>query len=305
LGQEATCTPLSPSVWAFQTPVRIDRTIEEWADRIRTVMRGSRDSVHEVHVDGLRIAFQREGQGPPLLFLHGFFGDHRVWRRQFELADEYTVVAWDAPGCGGSSTPPPTFGMPEYADALARFVEVLGLERPHVVGNSFGGTLALQLAFRHASIPRSVVAAGAYAGWSGSFPPDVVAQRLSQSLPDLELPAEDVVAKWTPGFVTTSAPASVLAELEAIISDFDPDGMRVMIRALAEADLREALPHIAVPTLLIWGDQDVRSPLSVADDLRTRIPGSRLVVIPGAGHLSHVEAPERFNAEVRGFLRSV
>jgi pimeloyl-ACP methyl ester carboxylesterase len=261
--------------------------------------------VQHVEVDGLRIAYQTEGQGPHVVFLHGFFGDHRVWRRQFELGDEYTVVAWDAPGCGGSSVPPPTFRMPEYAGALAKFIETLGLERPHVVGNSFGGTLALELAVRHPAIPRSLVPTDSYAGWSGSFPAEVVAQRLSQSLSDLELPGEQVVARWIPGFVTTSAPRSAIDELRAIIPDFNPDGMRVMIRALAEADLRDGLPRIAVPTLLIWGDEDVRSPLTVAQDLRARIPGSRLVVIHGAGHLSHVEAAERFNAEVRTFLRSI
>src|SRR5919202_1096206 len=159
--------------------------------------------VEWVNVDGLEIAYQREGEGPPLLLLHGFFGDHRVWRRQFELADEYTVVAWDAPGCGGSSIPPETWRMRDYADSLARFIRALGLERPHIVGNSFGGTLALQLGARDPPMPSSLVLADTYAGWSGSFPAQVVAQRLSQSLPDLDLPAEQVVAKWIPGFVTS------------------------------------------------------------------------------------------------------
>lgn len=260
------------------------------------------ESTRHVDIDGLRIAYQREGEGEPVVFLHGFFGDHRVWRRQLELADEFTVVAWDAPGCGGSSRPPPDFRMLEYADTLAKFIEALRLDRPHVVGNSFGGTLALELALRHPAIPRSLVPADTYAGWSGSFTPEVVAQRLKQSLPDLEQPPEAVVAKWMPGFVTESAPRAVTEELAAIISDFDPEGMRVMVRALAEADLRERLPDVAVPTLLIWGAEDVRSPLSVAHDLNSSIPGSALVVIPGAGHLSHVEEPERFNAEVRAFL---
>lgn len=261
--------------------------------------------VRHVEVDGLQIAYRRNGEGPPVVLLHGFFGDHRVWRRQFDLADEYTVVAWDAPGCGGSSVPPSTFGIPEYADALAKFIQTLGLQRPHVVGNSFGATLALELAIRHAALPVSVVAADGYAGWSGSFSAEVVAERLRQSLPDLELPAERVVAKWMPGFVTTSAPPSVIGELGGIISDFNPAGMRVMIRALAAADQREGLPRIVVPTLLVWGDKDVRSPLTVAQDLQARIPGSGLVVIAGAGHLSHMEAPDRFNRELHSFLTFV
>jgi pimeloyl-ACP methyl ester carboxylesterase len=72
----------------------------------------------------------------------------------------------------------------------------------------------------------------------------------------------------------------------------------------AEHDLRDVLPIIDVPSLLLYGDQDVRSPLSVAEEMHAKIPGSKLVVLPGVGHMSDVEAPERFNAEVRSFLRS-
>jgi len=268
-------------------------------------MRAGEELVGQVEVGGLRIAYRREGAGPPVVFLHGFFGDHRVWRRQFELADEYTVVAWDAPGCGASSIPPERFRIADYAEVLAGFVGELGLGRPHMVGNSFGGTLALQLAVRHPAIPKSLVLADTYAGWSGSFSPEIVAQRLSQSLPDLDLPPDQVVAKWMPGFVTPAAPKPVVEELAAIVAEFNPDGMRVMIQALAQADLRDELRNVAVPSLLLWGDQDVRSALGVAADLHARIPGSRLVVIEQAGHLSHVEAPERFNSELRSFLDSV
>jgi pimeloyl-ACP methyl ester carboxylesterase len=260
------------------------------------------DGDQRIAVDGFQIRYRRRGSGPPVVLLHGFFGDHRVWRRQFELADQFTVVAWDAPGCGGSTVPPPTFRMADYADLLASFIERLGLERPHLVGNSFGGTLALEFAIRYPGLARSMVVADSYAGWSGSFSPDVVAQRLAASLPDLELPADQVATKWLPGFVTPSAPAGVRDELRAIIADFNATGMGTMIRALAEADVRAGLPRISIPTLLIWGYQDVRSPLSVAEDLRMAITGSRLVVIDGAGHLSHAEAPERFNGEVRQFL---
>lgn len=77
-----------------------------------------------------------------------------------------------------------------------------------------------------------------------------------------------------------------------------------MARASAQADLRDVLPHIEVPTLLLYGDQDVRAPLRVAEHLHAEIPTSRLVVMPGVGHVSSVEAPERFNAELRSFLRS-
>jgi pimeloyl-ACP methyl ester carboxylesterase len=261
--------------------------------------------VNDVVINGRRIAYRRAGEGPPIVFLHGFFGDHRVWNHQLDLADSYSVVAWDAPGCGGSTEPPEPFRMADYADLLAAFIEAVGLEHPHVVGNSFGATLALELACRHPAIPRSVVAADGYAGWSGSFPPEVVADRLTRSLPDLALSGPELAAKWMPGFVTPAAPPAVVDELTAITADFRADGMSVMIRALADADLRDELPRMTVPTLLIWGTGDVRSPVAVGEDLRARIAGSRLVLIPGAGHLSQVEAPDRFNAEVRSFLQSV
>src|SRR5215472_11693594 len=257
-----------------------------------------------VDSSGLRIAYQREGNGRPIVFLHGFFGDHRVWRRQRELADEYTFVAWDAPGCGGSSMPPDDFRMPDYTDLLADFIHHLDLGRPHLVGNSFGGTLALQLSSRHPEIAKSVVGIDTYAGWSGSFTPTVVADRLDASLADLELSPQDVAGKWIKGFVTPQAPEPMKDELRSFIADFKPDGMRTMIRSLAEADLREELKDVHLPTLLIWGAQDVRSSLAVANDLEERLEGSRLVVLEGAGHLAQVEAADRVNAELRAFFKS-
>lgn len=82
-------------------------------------------------------------------------------------------------------------------------------------------------------------------------------------------------------------------------------GMLAATRAMAEADLRDVLPRIRAPTLLLFGDADRRSPLGVATDLHRSIPGSTLVVLPGVGHLSNVDAPERFNAEVRKFPTAV
>ena len=219
-------------------------------------MQGREHALGRVEIDGLEIAYQRVGDGHPVVFLHGFFGDHRVWRDQLELADDWTVVAWDAPGCGGSTQPPATFTIADYADTLAEFIAELGLDRPHLVGNSFGGALALELAARHPTIPASLVVNGGSAGWSGSFPPEVVAERLRQSLEALDLPAEEVVSRWVPQFVTSSAAEPVVSELSTIISDVRRDGMRVMMRAYAEADLRPELARVTAPTLLIWGEED-------------------------------------------------
>jgi pimeloyl-ACP methyl ester carboxylesterase len=88
------------------------------------------------------------------------------------------------------------------------------------------------------------------------------------------------------------------------MSDFHPVGFRAMSRSIAP-DFRDVLPQINVPTLLIWGSDDKRSPLSCGEAMREAVPGARLVVIPKAGHVSNFEQPERFNEQVRAFIRSI
>jgi pimeloyl-ACP methyl ester carboxylesterase len=245
------------------------------------------------------------GDGPSVVLLHGGASDSREWRRQIDgLADAFTVVAWDAPGCGGSADPPETFSLADYADCLAGLLDSLDLGRTHVVGLSFGGGLALELFRRHRRIPRTLVLASAYAGWSGSLPPAVVEQRLRDVERQAELPPDALVALWLPSLFTESATPDVVAELVAIMSDARPSGMRTMARAFAHADLRDVLASVDVPTLLLYGDEDVRATTDVARELQSAIRGSQLVTFPGVGHQSNMEAPERFTHEVRQFLLS-
>lgn len=261
--------------------------------------------MERITVGGLRIAYEWAGQGRPLVLLHGGMSDRREWRRQIDdLSNEFLVVAWDAPGCGESSDPPETYRLPEYADCLAAFIDALGLGPSHVVGLSFGSGLALELYRRHPTIPLTLVLASAYAGWAGSLPPTEVAQRLEQILQEADLPPEQWAPDWIPSLLTEAAPGEVIDEVRAIMSASHPAGIRAMARAFAEADLRDVLPRIHVPTLLLYGDADRRVPLDVAEDLRTKIPGSKLVILLGVGHQSNIEAAERFNGEVRRFLRS-
>jgi pimeloyl-ACP methyl ester carboxylesterase len=262
--------------------------------------------VDQVEVRGLRIAYQRQGQGPPLVLAHGWPSDSRQWRRQIEgLSDEFTVVAWDAPGAGQSQDPPETFRLSDWADSLADFIDALHLGRPHVAGLSFGGGLALELYHRHPSVPRTLVLASAYAGWGGSLPPRVVDERLQLMLRNCDLPTD----RWAPALIQTLLPerASVdlVDELMSIISMFHPGATRAAMRAFADADLRDVLPSIDVPTLLLYGRSDVRTGPSVWEPLHSRIRGSKLVLIPETGHVPDVQAPERFNAELRAFLRQV
>lgn len=260
----------------------------------------------EIEVGGLRVAFERRGAGPPLVLLHGWPVDSREWRRQMDgLSDKFTVVAWDAPGAGRSSDPPETFRLADWADCLAEFIAALGLGRPHVAGLSWGGGLALELYRRHPTIPRTLILVSAYAGWGGSLPAEVVEERLQLYLRNSELPPHEWVPAVIRTLLTDRATADMVDELTSILSEFHPAAMRVAIRAFAEADLRDVLPHIDVPTLLLYGDEDVRAPKHVWEPLHSSIPGSKLVVISGVGHMIDIEAAERFDTEVRAFLRAV
>ena len=256
-----------------------------------------------VEVGGLQIAYERVGSGPALVLLHGYVGDGPVtWRRQLDgLSDEFTVVAWDAPGAGRSSDPPEGFGIDGYADCLAGFVRSLALGPACLVGLSFGSIVALAHQRRHSS--SALILASAYAGWAGSLPPDVAGQRLRQALALADGPAEAFVDTLLPTMFHTRIPDNTFDAFRASLQAFHPRGFEAMARASAE-DVRDVLPRIDVPTLLVYGEHDIRAPLSVAERLRTAIRGAELVVLPGVGHVCNVEAPDEFNAAVREFAMS-
>jgi pimeloyl-ACP methyl ester carboxylesterase len=198
---------------------------------------------------------------------------------------------------------PPTARMPDFADALAAFIHALRIDRPHVLGLSWGSTLALEFFNRHRDLPRSLVLTAAYAGWAGSLSPDVVGQRLETSLRDIEeMPAETFVRTWVPSLFTPGTPEATIEWYVGVMAEFRLSGVAPMLHAIAEADLRHVLPTIDVPTLLLYGELDQRSPLDVADAMHTAIPASELRVLPGVGHMSNLEAPTEFNASVRDFL---
>jgi pimeloyl-ACP methyl ester carboxylesterase len=256
-----------------------------------------------VDIDGMRVAYERTGSGPALVLLHGILADHRDWRPQVRgLSDTFDVTAWDAPGCGGSSDPSEGITAATYADLLASFLARLGVTRPHVLGLSWGSGLALELYRRHPIVPASLILCSAYAGWKGSLPDEEVRRRLAQVERESTMDPADFVPGWMSGLLTEAAPVSVRDEVISIMSDFHPVGYRAMAHAFAELDLRPVLPTISIPTLLLYGEVDQRSPLSVARSMHAAIPDAELVVLPGVGHLANLEAPVDFNAAVRAFL---
>ncbi|MDP8927165.1 MAG: alpha/beta hydrolase [Actinomycetota bacterium] len=261
--------------------------------------------MNTIEVQGHSIAYRQQGDGPPLVLLHGWPTNSREWCAQLDgLSDEFGVVAWEAPGSGPSSDPPEEFRLPDWADVLAAFIQTLGLQHVHIGGLSWGGGLALELYRRHPTMVRSLILMGAYAGWGGSLPAATVEQRLQLMERNSRSPAED----WAPALIRTlvadNAPEEITDELASIIAELHPAATRTALRAFAEADLRDVLSRIDVPTLMVYGERDVRAPRSVWEPLQSTIPGAELVLIPDVGHMVDMEAPDRVNEEIRAFLRT-
>jgi pimeloyl-ACP methyl ester carboxylesterase len=170
-----------------------------------------------------------------------------------------------------------------------------------VAGLSFGGILALAFQRRHSDMSSALILASAYAGWAGSLPTEVAEQRLRQALALADDTSEAFVGALLPTMFSKTMPRQTVDDFRASMQAFHPRGFRAMARASAE-DVRDVLSDVDVPTLLVNGERDVRAPRQVAEDLRAAIPGARLVVLPGVGHVCNIEAPIEFNLAVRDFL---
>jgi pimeloyl-ACP methyl ester carboxylesterase len=260
--------------------------------------------VHLVDVSGLEIAYERAGQGPALVLVHGAAEDHRAWHPQLDaLAGELTVVAWDEPGAGRSGDLPAGFTLADYATCLAAVIDAAGLGPAHVAGLSWGGTVVQELYRHRPELVATLIFADTYAGWKGSLSEDELRARIAFVREELSVP-EEQFDPTLPGLFAGEPPAEVVALLERMNADVRPATLRAQLALMAEADQRDLLPRIAVPTLLIWGELDARSPLAVAHQFQQAIPGAELVVIPDCGHVSNLERPERFNEAVRAFCRA-
>lgn len=254
-------------------------------------------------VAGNTIAYRMVGTGPPLVLLHGFLCDSRCWRTQFAgLADALTMIAWDAPGAGFSTDPPDSFTVTDWAHTLGSFLDATGVQRAHFLGLSWGGMLAQEFYRLYAARVDRLVLVDTYAGWKGSLGEEVAEKRRARCYRDASRPVDEVVAEWVPMEFFAKASTELGAEMAAVMANFHPLGFRLMAKTLADTDLSGMLANVKAPTLLVWGEGDQRSPLRVAEQFHAAIPGSKLEVIPGAGHVSNMEKPVEFNASVRRFL---
>ncbi|MBK1787941.1 alpha/beta fold hydrolase [Prauserella cavernicola] len=265
--------------------------------------------------DGIRLHVTDTGNGPPVLFLHEYAGDHRSWSRQVaELKDDHRCITYAARGYPPSAVPtaPSAYSWQRAVDDAVTVLDALEIGTAHVVGLSMGGYTAVQLGLRHPGRIRSVMAVSV---GSGSDP----ATR-SAYLDETRLVA-DRLRSHGPAFVGRSmgeGPGRVQLKLHNEpawhdmidqFSEHSAEGLALTIleiqgRRPSLHDLRGELASLSVPLLVVNGDED-EACLSTGLMLKRTVPSCGMYVLPNSGHVPNLENPRQFNEITRRFLRSV
>ncbi len=249
------------------------------------------------------IAWRESGAGEPVVFLHGLGGSRTAWDLQLaDLGDTWRCIAWDAPGYGASA---PLTGRLTFAALAAAVVELLdaaAVERAHLVGLSMGGMIALHAAlWAPARVGRLVLAdTSAAFGADGTDPDEWRSsrvQRLDRGESVADIAPDVIAAVAAPGFAGPARDLAVAAHQR--IDDWT---YRQAVDCIATHDVVDRLGAITSPALVLVGELDRVTPPEYAVALAAGLPDARLEVLPGAGHLTPCEQPERFNELTRGFL---
>lgn len=249
--------------------------------------------------DSGQLAYELTGAGTPVVLVHGFSLDMRSWSHQVAaVAEKHTVLRYDVRGFGASSRPT---GPYDHADDLAGLLAALRLPASHLVGLSLGANIALACAVRHPKLVRSLaLASSGLAGhpWTERRPPDAAAEHARQH----GTQAGRTFWLGHALFAPVRDHAGPRAELEAMVRDYSGWHWENVNPAAAFPEAA-ALPGIATPTLVVSGSRDVAGYQAIARTLALTIPGARLIVIPDAGHMLTMEAPDAFNAVLLDFIR--
>lgn len=254
--------------------------------------------VKSIDIDGLRVAYEVSGQGRPLILMHGWGCDHTTVASVAATASQsHTVYSIDLPGFGQSQEPPAPWTPARYAELLRKLVKALGIERPALAGHSYGGRVAIVYAATWpGEVDRVVLidAAGVKPRRSAGYYMKVYSFK---------------AWKWT--LVHTLGRRRAEARIEAArarrgSADYRAASpvMRATMSLSVNDDLRHHMPSITAPTLLMWGENDTATPLADAREMERLIPDTGLVVFPGAGHYSFLDAPAHFAAVLSSFLTS-
>src|SRR5436305_603264 len=259
-------------------------------------------------VNNINIGYDDHGIGQPVLFLHAFPLNRSMWSGEVValLAEErYRLVALDWRGFGESDITSEISTMEQLADDVAGLMDVLGMQDAILCALSMGGYVAFAFLRKYPQRLKGLILAdtrpGADTAEGRGNRENVARLALSkgtEAIADLQLPK--LISEYT-----RQHHPEVEARIRQTINAATPQGIAAVSRGMAQrADSTDLLATIAFPTLVIAGEQDALTPPNVAQEYASKIPNTKFVVIPNAGHLSILEQPETFLQALNFFLRT-
>lgn len=260
-----------------------------------------------------RIAVDHAGEGPLVVLMHGIGGNRRNWRDQMPvLAQKYHVVAWDARGYGDSDDYEGPLDFADFNRDLLRVIAHFGAASAHIVGLSMGGMIAQNFYRRHPEKCRSLVLADTRNAFQRHNGAEFLRLREAPLLAGKT--PRDIAPGVAKALAGPNCPADALAQLTESIAVLHKDSYLKTLRYTTLIDEAEEfrgrtsyvdMASIRVPTLVICGTEDKTTPPAMSQAMGDGIPGAKLEWIEGAGHLSNIEDPKRFNEALLGFLDSL
>lgn len=251
----------------------------------------------KILVKDIEINYEQTGSGPDVLLLHGWGSSSDVYKGIMELMQSsFRLTAPDFPGCGKSGTLPNVWTIDDYAEFVLEFIEKTGLQNPILVGHSHGGRTVLKLAGDKKLNPPKIILLDA----AGLIPKKSVKRKIRDAgfsvvKKSLTLP---LINKFSGGLLEKARNRYGSADYRNAATK----ELRSTLVNLVNTDLRDILPNIKCPTLLIWGENDTATPLSDAKIMEKLIPDAGLCVIKFAGHFAFLEQPRQVGAIIKSFL---
>ncbi|CAN5593318.1 alpha/beta fold hydrolase [soil metagenome] len=256
--------------------------------------------------NGLTVAYDEVGSGVPCVLLHGFPHNRSLWAPQTSaLLEHGRCIAPDLRGFGESGREGP-YSMEQYAEDVIALLDNLGIEKAVVGGLSMGGYIAFALWRAKPELIRALVLADTR---PGADAPDAKRKRLELIALAKDEGAGAVANAQITGMVGASTRAqnpALVEGLHQMLASAPVEGIVGALQAMMDRpDSTELLPTIDVPTLIIVGEEDALTPVKESRAMHAAIAGSRLEVIPGAGHVSNLEKPAAFNHVLGEFLNAL
>ncbi len=264
---------------------------------------------HQVALADVRLAVHTRGSGRPLLFLHAFPLDHRMWMGQEPLAEQFRLIMPDQRGFGGSRSAGCLESIEQLADDAVAVLDALHVDEPAIVcGCSMGGYVAQHVAVRHPARVRSLILVDTKLE---ADTPEARAARADLAAKVQRLGPEIVAAAMVPRLLTATPEANGMArrgELEALLRRMILEQpVSTIVAALsalaARPDMTACMRQADLPTLLVVGADDQITPPDCLARAEEIMPEARLLIVPHAGHMTPLETPAVFNAAVLAFLR--